>query len=149
MLEFFFNVNLAGVLKREQLGAHPIDFARGESALGDVDGRAGNVRADNVALGIRGVAVDPHQTLLVSDGANGGADFKRAMEDCIMGAREVGEKAGGPRAAVTAILRQVGVDGESVGDGNRNEHSPRNAVVEILVIQDTFKALSFSSLILA
>lgn len=89
LTKLFFNIQLAGFLQGAEMDAHPVDFVRGEIALGDVDGGARDVRAYNVTLGTGGVAVAQSKFLLILNGADGGADLERPMEDCLVGAREI------------------------------------------------------------
>ena len=136
LAELLLDVDLAGRFQRQQPGAHPADLLLREALLGNVDACAGQMRAGDVALGRRGVAVHLHQLLLIVDGAHRRADFKRPMKLSRMGAREVGEKAGRPGPAVAAVHRQVAIYIERRGDRNRNQHLARDAVGQIVVVLD-------------
>jgi hypothetical protein len=62
---------------------------------------------------------------------------------------EVGEKRGGPRAAVTAVLGEIFIHGEGARLGDAYEHSARDAVSEIRVIFDAFERFGFGTFVLA
>ena len=78
--------------------------------LGEVDGLAGEVGRGGVAVGRCGVAVDAEKLLLELDGADGGVDLERRVEAGVVGAGQVGEKLGGPGAAVAAVYGEAVVD---------------------------------------
>ena len=90
LLELFFNIDLAGRFKCQEVSAHPTDFVSAHRALGNVDCGAGQVGAHDVAFGGRSVSVDPYQAFLVGDGAHGGAYLKRAVKFRGMTLGEVG-----------------------------------------------------------
>ena len=65
-----------------------------------------------------------------------------------VGARQVGEKAGRPGAAVAAVLGQFGIDDEPGRDRNGNQHAAGDAIVEVVVVQDAFEAVGFGLYVL-
>lgn len=148
LLELFFNIDLAGRFKCQEVSAHPTDFVSAHRALGNVDCGAGQVGAHDVAFGGRSVSVDPYQAFLVGDGAHGGAYLKRAVKFRGMTLGEVGQKTGRPGAAVTVIDGQISVDGERERNRNRDEHFSRYAVRQVVFIFDALQAFSFGSLVL-
>src|SRR5208282_6868910 len=110
LAKLLLHIDLAFSLKTVQTVAHPVDFASAQTALGDIDRGACEVRTGDVTHSRRGVAIGPHQMLLILDGAYSGTDFKRVMKLGLVRTRKVGEKSRSPRTAVASIQRQVGVD---------------------------------------
>ncbi len=149
LLEFFFHVDLAGGFDGEQVAAHPGHLGAAQVVFGNVDGGAGKVRADNVAQGRRGVAVYLHQSLLVLNRSDCGADFKRPVELCIVRCGEVGEESRGPGAAIAVIGWQVAVDDERIGGRYWNKKVMGNAGGEIVFVLDAFEPFSFKPFVLA
>ncbi len=148
-MKLLFDINLAGVLDGEQVDAHPGEFASAHAGLGNVDGGAGEVRANDVALCVGGVAVRSHQVLLVVNGAHSGIDHERSVELGLVGARKVRKKRRGPGTAIATVLRKFAIDGESRGLGNRHEYSAGDAVREIGIVFDAFQRVSLGAFILA
>ena len=91
-MELLFNVDRAGLLEAQQTAPHPGHLLPAHALLGNIDGRPGQMRAGDIALGSRGVAVALHQPLLVRDRPHGRADFKRPMEGSLMNMRQIGEE---------------------------------------------------------
>ncbi len=119
-MELLFDVDLALLDERLQVGAEPCDLGEGEAVLGDVDGLAGEVGRGGVALGGCGVAVGAEKLLLELDGADGGVDLERGVEAGVVGAGQGGEKLRGPGTAVAAIVWEAVVDEEGSADGDGN-----------------------------
>ena len=142
LLELLFHVDFAGLFEGEQAGSHPGDFLTAEWAFGNVDSGAGEVRADDVAFGGGGIAVDPHESLLVGDGADRGAHFKGAVELGSVAARQVGEEERGPGAAIAVIDGQVAVDRERDRRGHRDQQLFGDAVGEIVFVFDALETFS-------
>ncbi len=142
-MEFFLHVDDAGVLVAEQLVAHPFHFAARESGRGDVDGGASEVGANDVALGVGGVVVGPHQPLLILDGTDGRADDEGRMKLSLMSVREVGQEISGPGAAIATVLRQSGIHGESGRLRDAHKQAVSNAVLQVGVVFNTLEVLFF------
>ena len=105
LAKLLFHIDFAFGLKTVEAIAHPVDFASAQTAFGDINRGACEVRTGDVAHSRRGVAVGPHQMLLVLDGAHSGTDFKRVMKLGLVRTRKVGEKSRSPRTAVASIQR--------------------------------------------
>lgn len=148
-MELLFDIDDAGILIGKQFAAHPLKFAARETGLGNIDGGACEVRGDDVAFSVGGVAIDAHQTHLVLNGANRGTDHERRMELTTVRTREVGEKVGGPGTAVAAVVRQSGIDSEGRGLGNTHQRSAGDAILKVSVVFDPLKVLFFRALVLA
>ncbi len=58
LAKLFFYVDLACGFERQQAAAHPGDLAAAQTVFGNVDGRAGQVRAHNITFCRGSVAVD-------------------------------------------------------------------------------------------
>ena len=103
LLEFFFHVDFASLLKVEQSLAHPTEFLTAEIVFGDIDGSPGHMRADDVTLGRCGIAVGGDEPLLVLDCTHCRAYLQGAVKGSYVGAREVGQETRRPGAAVAAV----------------------------------------------
>jgi hypothetical protein len=108
------------------------------------------MRAGNVALGCRSVAVDPLELLLIVHGTDGGADLKRTMKQGIMLAGEVGEELRGPGTAVAVRLCEVLANRKAARRGDGDKEVVRDAVLQVVLILNALKSvLSFRYLVLA
>jgi len=148
LAEFFFNIDDTGGLIGEQMVPHPLHLAAREARLGDVDGGAGKVRADDVAFGIGGVVVDPHEVFLVLDGTHSGTDHQRLMELRFIGTGQVGEEVGCPGAAVAAIVRKIRIDHEAGELGYVDKLTTGDAILKVGVIFNALQGIFLSALIL-
>jgi len=150
LLELLFNVEFAGLLEWEERVTHPGDLVAGHVGLGNVDGGASEMGAGDVALGCSGVAVHPLKLFLVVNGADGGADFKRAMKESSMLAGQIGEELRGPGAAVAVRFREVLVDREVSRSGEGDEEVVSDAVLQIVLVLDALESVfALRSFILA
>ncbi len=148
LVEFLFHVDDSGVLVAEELVTHPEHFFARKARFGDIDGGAGEVRADYISLGFGSVAVGAHQTLLIFDSANSRTDDQRRVELGLVGARELCKEIGGPGATVPAILRQRWIYDEAAGLRNTNQQPPGDAIVQIGVVFNALKRILFRARVL-
>ncbi len=112
LAKLLFDIDETGVLLQQQAPAHPGKLSMAHARFGDVDGRAGQVRADNIALRRGRIAIDPHQVLLILNRPHRRADLERLVELGGVRLGQVGEKIGCPGTAITMILGQALVDGQ-------------------------------------
>ena len=148
LLKLFFDVDLALADERLEVGAEPGDLGSGESAFGDVDGLAGEVRRGGVAGGGCGVAVGADQALLDGESADGGVDLERGVEGGVVVAGQDGEEFRGPGSGEAAILGQVEVDVDGFVFGQGYELLCAAEVEQFGVVADAVAAVAVGHLIL-
>jgi hypothetical protein len=148
LAEFFFHVDFSGCDISLEPIAEPGDFLAAEAFFGDVDGGSHDMGTYDIALGRGSVVVGAHEAFLVLDGANGRADDDGPVEGISVRACQIVKKLRRPGAAVAAIFRQVRVNDQRIGRGERNEQMLRDAIVEIVVIEDALHSLGFKTRIL-
>ena len=149
LAKLFFYIDDAGGLIGEEMIAHPLHLAARETGLGDVDGGAREMRADDVAFGICCVVIHAHEVLLIFDGADGGADDERFVELGLVRTGKIGEKISGPLAAVASIFRDTGVDDQAGRFGHADERAGGDAVLKVDVVFDAFERLLLDAFVLA
>lgn len=148
LLEFFLDINLAGVLNGEEIFAHPSELFCGHTAFGDVDGGTSEVGGCSSTGGGGGIAVNANEVLLHGDSANSGVNAEGLAEDGIIGGGNVTEKFGGPGTAIAAVDGQARIDNEMSADGERQQLACAAQVVELCVIADALEAFLIRHFIL-
>jgi len=149
LAELFFNIDFALVLEGIEAVAHPVELGAGETALGDVDGGAGEMGAGNVADCRSSISIGTHQALLVGDRADGRADLESVAELRLMRVRQVGEKRGGPGPAIAPVLGQTRIHRQTGRLGNTDELAIGDAGAEVGIIFNAFEVVGVGLLVLA
>ena len=147
LLELLFDVDLAILNQRRQVGAHPCDLWQGKAALGDVHGLAGEVRGGGYRRRRgRRLPLVSRQALLELDRADGGVDLERGVEAGVVVAGHIREEARGPDAGVAAIVREALVDADGVilGEGDELELAAHGD--EVSVVLDVRSRPSWSAI---
>ena len=148
LLELLFDVDLALVDERLEVGPHPCDLGDGEAVLGDVDGLAGEVRRGGAAGGGRGVGVAALEPLLELDGAHGGVDLQRQVEAVVMVAGEGGEEVRSSGAREAAVLRQTVVDAQGPALRQGDELMTAAQLEQVGVVAHAVQAVAVCHLVL-
>jgi hypothetical protein len=146
--ELLLHIDASGSLKRQHPGAHPSQFSAAHAMLHDVHRSAGQVGAHHVTLGGCGIPVGKQQLFLVLDCPDRGADLDRMAEARCVSASQVTEKVSRPGPAIAVTLRQIAIHYQRRGRRDRHQQLLRNAVGEVVLIQNTFQSLRIGHLVL-
>ncbi len=90
--ELLFDIDMAGLLQRQQPGTHPGHFLPAHAVFGNIDGSTSEMRADDIALRRGSIAVDVDQLLLKLDRAHRRTDIERMAELGVVGVRQISQK---------------------------------------------------------
>jgi hypothetical protein len=148
LVKLLFYIHLARSSQWHQVGAQPTYLFRRQTLLGDIDGRARQVRRCVVAIGRCRVLIHQSQTPLIRYRPHRRVYLKRTMKPPIMHPGQVGKKLCRPRSAVAPVRWQPGVHPQGSGGRNRNQLLRAAQIEQIGIVLNALQAVFAGSRIL-